>query len=229
MLFDELVANILFLALHFEKAGAFPPPLKPEDEKKYLFQMKNGDSNAKEIVIKHNLRLVTHIMKKYYINESENEELISVGTIGLIKAVNSYNIEKGVRFATYASRCIENEILMYFRNKKKSVLDISLDEPIETDAEGNPLTLMDIIAVEDTVADDFVRKNNIDILRKLVNAMKNKREKDIITMRYGLDGNEPLTQNEIAEIYGISRSYVSRLETKIIKNLRKHFDINDNF
>ncbi len=229
MLFDELVANILFLALHFEKAGAFPPPLKPEDEKKYLFQMKNGDSNAKEIVIKHNLRLVTHIMKKYYINESENEELISVGTIGLIKAVNSYNIEKGVRFATYASRCIENEILMYFRNKKKSVLDISLDEPIETDAEGNPLTLMDIIAVEDTVADDFVRKNNIDILRKLVNGMKNKREKDIITMRYGLDGNEPLTQNEIAEIYGISRSYVSRLETKIIKNLRKHFDINDNF
>ena len=224
MLLDSLLANILFLALHFETAGAFPPPLKPDVERKLLEEMKNGSNEAKEELIKHNLRLVTHIMKKYYVNENENEELISIGTIGLIKAINSFNMDKGVRLATYASRCIENEILMYFRNKKKSVLDISLDEPIETDSEGNPLTLMDIIAVEDTAVEDFERKNNIIKLKKFVSEIKNEREKRIITMRYGLDGLDPLTQNEIAEIYGISRSYVSRLETKIIKNLRKKFD-----
>ncbi|MBE6790966.1 MAG: sigma-70 family RNA polymerase sigma factor [Ruminococcaceae bacterium] len=224
MLLDSLLANILFLALHFETAGAFPPPLKPDVERKLLKEMKNGSNEAKEELIKHNLRLVTHIMKKYYVNENENEELISIGTIGLIKAINSFNMDKGVRLATYASRCIENEILMYFRNKKKSVLDISLDEPIETDSEGNPLTLMDIIAVEDTAVEDFERKNNIIKLKKFVSEIKNEREKRIITMRYGLDGLDPLTQNEIAEIYGISRSYVSRLETKIIKNLRKKFD-----
>lgn len=224
MFINEIISNILFLALHFENIGAFPPPLSSEDENKYLFAMKNGDEKAKEILIKHNLRLVAHIMKKYYINDYENEELISIGTIGLIKAVNSYNMDKGVRLATYASRCIENEILMYFRNKKKTVLDISLEEPIETDSEGNPLTLMDIIAVEDTIAEDFDRKNKILLLKSFIENIKNKREKDIIIMRYGLDGNEPLTQNQIAEIYDISRSYVSRLETKIIKNLRKQFE-----
>ncbi len=224
MLLETILADILYLALHFETNGAFPPPLKSEAEKKYLIEMKNGSETAKEELIKHNLRLVTHIMKKYYVNENENEELISIGTIGLIKAINSYNMDKGVRLATYASRCIENEILMYFRNKKKSVLDISLEEPIETDAEGNPLTLMDIIAVEDTAVDDIVKEYNIKLLRKFVSEIKNDRERQIITMRYGLDGNDPLTQNEIAEIYGISRSYVSRLETKIIKQLRKKFD-----
>ena len=224
MLLDSIIANLLFLALHFENSGAFPPPLKQDKEKIYLTEMKNGNNSAKEELIKHNLRLVTHIMKKYYINESENEELISIGTIGLIKAINSFDMDKGVRLATYASRCIENEILMYFRNKKKSALDISLEEPIETDPEGNPLTLMDIIAIEDTSAEDFDRKTNITKLKKFVSEIKNDREKNIITMRYGLDGNEPLTQNEIAEIYGISRSYVSRLETKIIKNLRRKFE-----
>lgn len=224
MLLDSIIANLLFLALHFENSGAFPPPLKQDKEKLYLTEMKNGSNSAKEELIKHNLRLVTHIMKKYYVNESENEELISIGTIGLIKAINSFDMDKGVRLATYASRCIENEILMYFRNKKKSALDISLEEPIETDPEGNPLTLMDIIAIEDTSAEDFDRKTNITKLKKFVSEIKNDREKSIITMRYGLDGNEPLTQNEIAEIYGISRSYVSRLETKIIKNLRRKFE-----
>lgn len=179
-----------------------------------------GDNKAKEILIKHNLRLVAHIIKKYYANESENEELISVGTVGLIKAINTFKPEKGVRLATYASRCIDNEILMYFRNQKKNALDVSFDEPIETDSEGNPLTLIDIIATEDTIVDDIYMDSNINKMIKYIKEIPDKRERELIIMRYGLDGKEPRTQNYIAEMYGISRSYVSRLETRILKKLR---------
>ncbi len=221
----EILAGIIFLALHLDNYGIFPPPLSADDEEKYIKLLAEGDKNAKDLLVKHNLRLVAHILKKFNINENENEELISVGTLGLIKAVNSFDNTKGVRLATYASRCIENEVLMFFRSKKKSSLDISLDEPIETDAEGNPLTLIDIIAIEDDVADECITKNNIKLLYRFINDIKNERERSIIIMRYGLDGNEPKTQNEIAAMYGISRSYVSRLETKIIKRLRKKFDI----
>ncbi len=221
----EIFAGIIFLALHLDNYGVFPPPLSTQDEEKYLNLLSHGDKKAKDILVKHNLRLVAHILKKFNINENDNEELISVGTLGLIKAVNSFDSSKGVRLATYASRCIENEILMFFRNRKKSSLDISLEEPIETDAEGNPLTLIDIISVEDNVADECITKNNIRLLYQFIDEIKNERERSIIIMRYGLDGNEPKTQNEIAAMYGISRSYVSRLETKIIKKLRKKFDI----
>ena len=221
----EILAGIIFLALHLDNYGVFPPPLSTADEEKYLKLLASGDKRAKDILVKHNLRLVAHILKKFNVNENDNEELISVGTLGLIKAVNSFDSAKGVRLATYASRCIENEILMFFRSRKKSALDISLDEPIETDAEGNPLTLIDIISVEDNVADECITKSNVLLLHKFINEMKNERERSIIIMRYGLDGNDPKTQNEIAAMYGISRSYVSRLETKIIKRLRKKFDV----
>lgn len=221
----EILAGIIFLALHLDNYGVFPPPLSTADEEKYLKLLESGDKRAKDMLVKHNLRLVAHILKKFNVNENDNEELISVGTLGLIKAVNSFDSAKGVRLATYASRCIENEILMFFRSRKKSALDISLDEPIETDAEGNPLTLIDIISVEDNVADECITKSNVRLLHKFINEMKNERERSIIIMRYGLDGNEPKTQNEIAAMYGISRSYVSRLETKIIKRLRKKFDV----
>ena len=221
----EIFAGIIFLALHLDNYGVFPPPLSPEDEEKYLKLLSSGDKKAKDILVKHNLRLVAHILKKFNVNENDNEELISVGTLGLIKAVNSFDSTKGVRLATYASRCIENEILMFFRSRKKSSLDISLDEPIETDAEGNPLTLIDIISIEDNVADECITKSNITLLHKFINEIKNERERSVIIMRYGLDGNEPKTQNEIAAMYGISRSYVSRLETKIIRKLRKKFDV----
>ena len=221
----EILAGIIFLALHLDIYGVFAPPLAADDEEKYLKLLASGDKKAKDILVKHNLRLVAHILKKFNVNENDNEELISVGTLGLIKAVNSFDCTKGVRLATYASRCIENEILMFFRGRKKTALDISLDEPIETDAEGNPLTLIDIISIDDNVADECITNDNIKLLYRFVNEIKNERERSIIIMRYGLDGKEPKTQNEIASMYGISRSYVSRLETKIIKRLRKKFDV----
>lgn len=224
MLFESIFCNLLLFALHLDNIGAFPPPLNSSDEKLYINAMKNGDKSAKDKLIEHNLRLVAHIIKKYYSTEPDNEELISVGTVGLIKAINTFDETKGVRLATYASRCIDNEILMYFRNQKKTSLDISLDEPIETDSEGNPLTLIDIISTDDTIVDDLSLKNNIRALIKYINEIGNLREKNLIIMRYGLDGSLPKTQNEIAQIYGISRSYVSRLETKILKRLKRRFE-----
>lgn len=221
---EKLLMNILMLALHIDNPLIFPPPLKSEEEGCLVIKMINGNKDAKEKLIRHNLRLVAHIIKKYYSNEAENEELISVGTVGLIKAINTFDPTKGVKLATYASRCIDNEILMYFRNQKKSSLDISFDEPIETDSEGNPLTLIDIISTDDTIIDDISKKGKIRQMLKYINEIPDQREKELIIMRYGLDGKEPRTQNAIAAKYGISRSYVSRLETKILKKLRKRLE-----
>ena len=223
-MFESLLENILLFALHFDDAMSFPPPLTSADEKKYLERMRNGDAEAKKILIERNLRLVAHIIKKYYTAATDNEELLSVGTVGLIKGINSFDTEKGVRLATYASRCIENEILMYFRNQKKTALDISFDEPIEQDSEGNPLTFLDIVFQEDTIVEDILLRKNIKLLYKYINELEDRREKAILIMRYGLDGKVPLTQNQIAGIFGISRSYVSRIETKCLKKLRKKFE-----
>ncbi len=224
MIIENIVGNLIMLALHLDSPGMFPPPLKKDIEKEYLEAMKKGDEKAKEKLIEHNLRLVAHIIKKYYSLESESDELISVGTVGLIKAINTFDASKGVRLATYASRCIDNEILMYFRNQKKTSLDISLDEPIETDSEGNPLTLIDIIATDDTIVDELSLKYNVKNLIKYITELKDERERNLIILRYGLNGSHPKTQNEIAHMYGISRSYVSRLETRILKKLRKRFE-----
>ena len=221
----ELILNHLAaLALHLEEGHTFPEPLTAKEEARYLEEMRNGSRKAKDILIERNLRLVAHIIKKYYSANVETEELISVGTVGLIKAVNSFDPEKKVRLSTYAARCIDNEILMFFRNKRKTALDISFDDPIEQDAEGNPLTLMDLISQDDTILEEISLKRNLRLLRRFLDEITDTREKMILTMRYGLDGRDPMTQNEIAEVFGISRSYVSRIETKSLKKLRKKFE-----
>ena len=206
----NFLSNILHFALHINFTGAFPRALTSKEEAELLEKMKNGDENAKNKLIEHNLRLVAHVIKKYYSNYSDQEDLTSIGTIGLIKAVNTFKPEKGAKLATYAGRCIENEILMYFRSAKKNSQVVSIDEPIETDSGGNPLTLMDVICAEDTIIDDIDKILKNEKLYKFVEEIENPREKEIIISRYGLYGNAPETQKEIAKRLNISRSYVTK-------------------
>ena len=221
----EIISKgFLFFALHIKNGNSFPPALSAKDEKEYIAKYKQGDINAKNILIEHNLRLVAHITKKYSSNPNEQDDLISIGTIGLIKAVNTFDGAKGIKLATYASKCIENEVLMYFRSLKKSAQDVSINEPIDSDSEGNPLTLMDIVCVEDTIADDISDRIEMTKLYRYVEELDDEREKEIIVMRYGLYGTVPLTQKQIAKKLDISRSYVSRIEKRVLEKLRKRFD-----
>lgn len=220
----EFFRNLIFFALHIGNTGFFPKPLTKKEEAQAVEKAQSGDVQARNLLVEHNMRLVMHIIKKYYSSCSDQDDLISIGTVGLIKGINSYNSEKGTKLATYAARCIENEILMHFRGMRKTAQDISMNEPIDTDGEGNPLTLADIICVDDTIADDIDHKFRCRKLREMIDEIKNPREKTIIVMRYGFDGNEPKTQQEIADILGISRSYVSRIETRILAQLRKRLE-----
>lgn len=215
------ISNLFVFALHLSGSGSFPPPLSAKRERECLEAMKNGDLNAKNELIEHNLRLVAHIIKKYYSSNVQQDDLISIGTIGLIKAINTFDTDKGTRLATYAARCIENEILMQFRAQKKTAQDISVNEPIDTDSEGNPLTLMDIISTEDEIVEDIYKMTMLKKLSTEVGKIKDPREKSIIMMRYGLDGMRPMTQLEVSKKLNISRSYVSRIEKKALKELRK--------
>ncbi|CDA89578.1 rNA polymerase sigma factor [Ruminococcus sp. CAG:563] len=215
------ISNLFVFALHLSGSGSFPPPLSAKRERECLEAMKNGDLNAKNELIEHNLRLVAHIIKKYYSSSVQQDDLISIGTIGLIKAINTFDTDKGTRLATYAARCIENEILMQFRAQKKTAQDISVNEPIDTDSEGNPLTLMDIISTEDEIVEDIYKMTMLKKLSTEVGKIKDPREKSIIMMRYGLDGMRPMTQLEVSKKLNISRSYVSRIEKKALKELRK--------
>ncbi len=217
----SLLANMIFLVLHVTDADSFPKPLSDKEEAEAVNGLVNGDEKAKAKLIRHNLRLVAHIVKKYYSQNTDQDDLISIGTIGLIKGINSFRPEKGVKLATYCARCIDNEILMHFRASKKNSLEISFDEPIETDNEGNPLTLMDIIATNDTIIDDIDTKNKIIKLNNIIKNMPKSREKEILIYRYGLNGTYPLTQREIADKMNISRSYVSRIEKKVLESLKK--------
>ncbi len=223
MNFLYLISNMLCLILHITDTDSFPKPLSKKEENALLEKLAQGDEAARKKLIEHNLRLVAHIVKKYYANYSEQDDLISIGTIGLIKGINSFRHEKGTKLATYCARCIENEILMYFRNNKKLSQEISFSEPIDTDSEGNPLTLMDIISIDDTIIDDIDTKEKLLKLIKIINSMDNERDKLIIIKRYGLDGTEPLTQKEIAGELKISRSYVSRIEKRILEDFRALF------
>lgn len=218
-----ILSNMLCLILHVTNTDAFPKPLPKKEEIALLEKMSQGDDYAKKKLIEHNLRLVAHIVKKYYANYSEQDDLISIGTIGLIKGINSFNYCKGTKLATYCARCIENEILMYFRNNKKTSQEISFSEPIDTDSEGNPLTLMDIIAIDDTIVDDIDTRSKLTQLVKIINNITDERDKTIIIKRYGLDGNPPLTQKEIAKELNISRSYVSRIEKRILEEIKASF------
>ncbi len=220
----SLFSNLLVFILHITNAESFPPPLSKKEEAEEIDKMINGSETAKEKLIKHNLRLVAHIIKKYYSTYSDQDDLISIGTIGLIKGINSFKPEKGTKLATYVSRCIENEILMYFRNIKKTSQEISFSEPIDVDNEGNPLTLMDIISIDDTIIDDIDYKEKLKKTIEIIDNIKSKRDKKIIVMRYGLNGNLPMTQNEVAKVLNISRSYVSRIEKRIIEMIRAEFE-----
>jgi len=216
--------NLLYLALHIEGNGSFPKPLSGIQEREFFALKEQGDKNARNKLIEHNLRLVAHIAKKYYSTTNDQDDLISIGTIGLIKAVNTFSYEKGTRFATYAARCIENEILMHFRNVKKTAGDVYISEPIDSDTEGNSITLMDVFADEDSLIDNIDLKLKSEKLYKFVEAKLDEREQMIIKLRYGLYGYQPLTQREIAQRLDISRSYVSRIEKKALQILRKQFD-----
>ena len=229
MQFLGLLAQYLcFFILHVCGSGAFPKPLSEKREREYLSRMSEGDEQARQILIEHNLRLVAHIVKKYHVSDDERDDLVSIGTIGLIKAVNTFKPDKNIRLSSYASRCIENEILMHFRSAKKSAQDVSLSETIDTDKDGNQLTLLDILAVEDDILDNLDRKLNTQKLGQYIKDELTEREQKVIVMRYGLDGSKPVTQKDIAKLMNISRSYVSRIETKALKKLRKRYDSSSN-
>lgn len=223
-IFGLAAANILYLILHVTNSGSFPRPLSASEERHYLALLKTGDQSARDILIERNLRLVAHIIKKYYSNAKDQDDLISIGTIGLIKAVSTFDGDKGTRLATYAARCIENEILMYFRNQKKSAQDMYISDPIDTDKDGNQLTLMDVVSCDDTISDDVDLKMKAEKLRLYIKNALNTRERTIIEMRYGIDGLKPKTQREVAKLLGISRSYVSRIEKKALLDLRNQFE-----
>lgn len=204
---------------------SFPKPLSTTEEKSYLMQYKNGSQEARSVLIERNLRLVAHIVKKYSAPDKEIDDLISIGTIGLIKAIDTFDSDKGIRLATYASRCIDNELLMMLRSGKKQSKEVYLYEPIGADKEGNEINLLDIIeSVDEDIVDTLETRENIVKLKKFVQKLLTDREKEIIILRYGLEGGEEVTQREIAVRLGISRSYVSRIEKKALKKLRERFD-----
>ncbi|MCL2014137.1 MAG: RNA polymerase sporulation sigma factor SigK [Oscillospiraceae bacterium] len=217
------LSNLLYFALRIENNGSFPKPLPAAKERECFEKMAAGDQNARNTLIEHNLRLVAHIIKKYYATTNDQEDLISIGTIGLIKAVGAFNYEKGAKFATYASRCIENEILMYFRGIKKTAGDVYINDTIDNDKDGNPLMLIDVISDENCLIDGIDLKLKVEQLKKHIAASLDPREQKIIRMRYGLCGFAPLTQRETAKKLDISRSYVSRIEKKALEKLRITF------
>ena len=220
-----LMLNSLFFSLRLsDGGGSFPRPLKAEEEKRYLERYAAGDMEARNVLIEHNLRLVAHIIKKYHTQTGSQDDLISIGTIGLIKGISTFKPDKNVRLATYASRCIENEILMHFRSQKKLQGEVSLSDTLDSDGEGNALSLMDVISVDDDMLENLDARDSCIQVRKLVQECLEEREKMIITMRYGLDNKPPRTQREIAAESGISRSYVSRIEKKALKKLKDAMD-----
>ena len=226
MFFDllmKIASAVYYFALHVKGAGSFPPPLSAEREAELLEKSHGCDDGARNELIEHNLRLVAHIVKKYYNTGADQDDMISIGTIGLIKAVSTFNADKGIHLATYASRCIENEILMFFRNQKKTAQDVFISDPIDTDKDGNTLTLIDVIADKSDIADEIDTKIKVEKLRVILPVCLTERERLIIEMRYGLCGIEELTQREIAKKLNISRSYVSRIEKSALEKLRKQF------
>lgn len=221
----EMLNNLfLFFILHVTGSGSFPSPLSAKDERMYLERLAKGDLSARNKLVEHNLRLVAHIIKKYYSSVNDQDDLVSIGTIGLIKAINTFDINKKIKLSSYASRCIENEILMFFRNLRKNAQDVSLSDAIDSDKDGNPLTLMDVMAVEDNIVEKLDLKINSEKLKEYLTEVLDSREQTVIILRYGLNGYESLTQREVAKKLNISRSYVSRIEKKAIQILRKRFD-----
>lgn len=220
--FIAFLQSAIFLVGYISNNSLFPEPLSNDDEKKYLDLFKNGDEEARNILIEHNLRLVAHVSKKYATSNVEQDDLISIGTIGLIKGINSFDNSKGVRLATYVSRCIDNEILMHLRSTKKLGAEVYLEDPIGKDKDDNTVTLQEVLENNDkNIEDEIDLKFKVKQLYEKMKEVLKEREKTILELRFGLDGKKPQTQNEIADKMGISRSYVSRIETKAIGKLAK--------
>ena len=215
-----LMLSTLLYSLQLS-TGSFPKPLTEAEERHYLELAAQGDLEARNILVERNLRLVAHIMKKYYAQTADQEDLISIGTIGLIKGITTFDGSKGARLATYAARCVENEILMHFRSLRKSAQDVSLSDCIETGTEGAALSLMDVVAEDCDLLEQVSTKEQVTALRKAVDTRLTRQEKQIVVLRYGLNGGKPMRQREVAQITGISRSYVSRIEKKALEKLRK--------
>ena len=215
-----LMFSGLFYSLQLS-TGSFPKPLTAEEERHYLELASRGDIDARNVLIERNLRLVAHIMKKYYTQEADQEDLISIGTIGLIKGITTFDGSKGARLATYAARCVENEILMHFRAGKKRAQDVSLSDCIETGAEGAALSLMDVVSDDADLLEQVSTRESVARLRKAVDRCLTEQERQVVTLRYGLAGGEPLRQRQVAKDCGISRSYVSRIEKRALEKLRE--------
>ena len=220
---SQIFFKFITLILGMDCNNSFPPPLNKDEEKEMFKRMREGDASARDIIIERNLRLVSHIIRKYYSSYPSPDELLSVGSLGLIKAVDSFKSDVGTRFATYGAKCVQNEILMYFRAQKKLQNEVSINDTIDIDKDGNPLTYMDIISVDEDIAEEIDLKIHIEKLKGLIEGVLDAREKEIIVLRYGLKGYEPLTQREVAAYLKISRSYVSRIEKKALKKLRDSF------
>ena len=219
-----LFANSLLFSLRLSGGGSFPKPLSAAEERMWLDRYAQGDPEARNVLIERNLRLVSHIIKKYYVQSADQEDLISIGTIGLIKGISSFDPSKGAKLATYAARCIENEILMYFRGQKKLQGEVSLSDSIDMDKEGNALQLMDVVGVDDTMLEDLHDRDSAERVRQLVGECLTPRESEIIRLRYGLGGTIPLTKREVAAAFNISRSYVSRIEKRALEKLRAQLE-----
>ena len=217
--FSFIASHILYLALHLE-TGSFPRPLTPRQEVEAFEAFKKGDMAARDRIIRHNLRLVAHVVKKYYSLPGDAEDLISIGTIGLIKAVNSFDNTKQARFSTYASRCIDNEVRMSFRKQKKAPATVSMNEPIEAGKDGSALTVIDVVPDDFILDEDCERRDETARLRQLVDGLSG-RQRQVVLLRYGLSGQPPMTQQEVADILGISRSYISRIEKAAVLSLRQ--------
>ncbi len=215
-----LMLGSMLCALRLDQPGSFPKPLSAREERLYLERAAAGDLSARNILIERNLRLVAHIMKKYYAQTADQEDLLSIGTIGLIKGIETFDLSKGARLATYAARCVENEILMYFRGQKKTAGDISLSDTIETGKDGTALSVQDVVASDEDLFEDLSRKEDARKLRRAIDACLSPRERELIRLRYGMDGGAPLRQQDVAARLGISRSYVSRIEKKALEKLR---------
>ncbi len=222
MIFN-LLSKVLCLFLRVSNGNTFPPPLPSDEEERLFNELTQGNIKARERLIEHNLRLVAHIVKKYFSSAKNQDDLVSIGSIGLIKAIDSFNIKNGTKFATYASKCVQNEILMYFRAQKKLSCEVSINETIDTDKDGNPLTFSDIICTDDTIVDDIETKIYSKKAIEIIKTALTPRERRIIVLRYGLNNQKPKTQNQIAQMLGISRSYVSRIEKAGIEKIRAEF------
>ena len=218
-----LMLSTLLYSLQLS-TGSFPKPLTDEEERYYLTLAKEGDLEARNILIERNQRQVAHIMKKYYAQTSAQEDLISIGTIGLIKGITTFDPSKGARLATYAARCVENEILMHFRAQRKSAQDVSLSDYIETGADGAPLALMDVVAEDCDLVEQVSSRELVEQLRRAIDICLSDQERQVILLRYGLNGQSPKRQREVADITGISRSYVSRIEKRALQKLKAELE-----